>query len=77
MRLIDEAYLQTHKVHGIINNVEGDFVSGAAIAHAPTVDAESVTRCRNCHNAITVDCVLYCTHWRMNTSDDGYCYEGF
>lgn len=43
----------------------------------PTVDAEPVTRCANCHNAITIDCVLYCTHWRMNTSDDGYCHEGF
>lgn len=43
----------------------------------PTVDAEPVTRCRNCYNAITIDCVLYCTHWRMNTFDDGYCHEGF
>lgn len=42
MRLIDEEYLQTHKVHGVINNVEGDFVSGATIAHAPTIDAEPV-----------------------------------
>lgn len=42
MRLIDEEYLQAHKVHGVINNVEGDFVSGATIAHAPTVDAEPV-----------------------------------
>lgn len=43
----------------------------------PTIDAEPVTRCRNCYNAITVDCVLYCTHWRMNTFDDGYCHAGF
>lgn len=42
MRLIDEAYLQARKVHGVINNVEGDFVSGATIAHAPTVDVEPV-----------------------------------
>lgn len=42
----------------------------------PIVDAELVTRCRNCYNAITIDCVLYCAHWRMNTFDDGYCHEG-
>lgn len=42
MRLIDEAYLQMHKVHGIIDNIEGDFVSGATIARAPTIDAEPI-----------------------------------
>lgn len=50
---------------------------GDLIDKCPTIDAEPVTRCRNCHNAITIDCVLYCTHWRMNTFDDGYCHEGF
>ena len=48
MRLIDEAYLQARKVHGVINNVEGDFVSGATIAHAPTVDAIEVVKCKDC-----------------------------
>lgn len=42
MRLIDEAYLQMHKVHGTIGNIKGDFVSGVTIAHAPTIDAEPV-----------------------------------
>ena len=42
MRLIDEAYLQMYKVHGTIGNIEGDFVSGVTIAHAPTIDAEPV-----------------------------------
>lgn len=48
MRLIDETYLQARKVHGVINNVEGDFVSGATIAHAPTIDAVPVVRCKDC-----------------------------
>ena len=48
MRLIDEAYLQAHKVHGVIGNVEGDFVSGVTIAHAPTIDAVPVIRCKDC-----------------------------
>lgn len=42
MRLIDEAYLQAHKIYGTINNIEGDFVSGVTIAHAPTIDAEPI-----------------------------------
>ena len=48
MRLIDEAYLQAHKVHGVIGNVEGDFVSDVIIAHAPTIDAVPVIRCKDC-----------------------------
>ncbi len=47
-RLIDEDYLKARKVYGVINNVEGDFVSGATIAHAPTVDAVEVVRCKDC-----------------------------
>lgn len=56
MRLIDEAYLQAHKVHGIIGNVEGDFVSGATIAHAPTVDAVKVVKCKDCKHLFGTLC---------------------
>ena len=66
VRLIDEAYLQAHKVHGVINNVEGDFVSGATIAHAPAVDAVRVVKCKDCkwHRD------MWCWSLQMKTPDD-------
>lgn len=66
MRLIDEAYLQARKVHGVINNVEGDFVSGATIAHAPTVDAVKVVKCKDC----TWHRDMWCWALQMKTPDD-------
>lgn len=66
MRLIDEAYLQACKVHGVINNVEGDFVSGVTIAHAPTVDAVKVVRCKDC----TWHRDMWCWALQMKTPDD-------
>lgn len=79
-RLIDEAYLQAHKVHGVINNVEGDFVSGATIAHAPTVDAVSVVRCKACRYRGMIYCPA--VHETIGnglidyTSDEAYCWRG-
>lgn len=66
MRLIDEAYLQARKVHGVINNVEGDFVSGATIAHAPTVDAVKVVKCKDCKWYRD----MWCWALQMKTPDD-------
>lgn len=80
MRLIDEAYLQAHKVHGVINNVEGDFVSGATIAHAPTVDAVKVVKCKDCRYRGMIYCPA--VHETMGnglvdyTSDEAYCWRG-
>lgn len=80
MRLIDEAYLQAHKVHGVINNIEGDFVSGATIAHAPTVDAIEVVRCKNCRYRGTIICPM--VHETLGNGlndysiDNGYCFRG-
>ena len=80
MRLIDEAYLQAHKVHGVINNVEGDFVSSATIAHAPTVDAIEVVRCKNCRHRGTIICPM--VHETLGNGlndysiDNGYCFRG-
>lgn len=71
MRLIDADALNARLSH------DGTpYFTVCDIDNAPTIDAEPVTRCANCHNAITIDCVLYCTHWRMNTFDDGYCHAG-
>lgn len=47
------------------------------IYNAPTIDAEPVARCKGCYNAIAIDGAIYCTHWRMNTFEDGYCHAGF
>lgn len=80
MRLIDEEYLQSHKVYGVINNVEGDFVSGATIAHAPTIDAVKVVRCKDCCYRGTIICPMI--HETLGnglidyTIDDGYCNRG-
>jgi hypothetical protein len=83
-RLIDADWVLSHLKPYAPSDEEWSITGGTALRlihnavdNVPTIDAEPVTRCRNCYNAITIDCVLYCTHWRMNTFDDGYCHEGF
>jgi hypothetical protein len=35
-----------------------------------------IPHCQDCSNCITVDGVLYCTHWERNTTEGGFCHEG-
>lgn len=79
MRLIDEAYLQAHKVHGVIGNVEGDFVSGVTIAHAPTIDAVPVVRCKDCkYYSIRAygRVVCWCSRHGIVVEDMDFCSRG-
>lgn len=46
------------------------------IEDAPTVDAEIVVRCKDCYQSVVIGDVLYCTYWRKNTDENGYCHEG-
>lgn len=42
----------------------------------PAVDAEVVVRCKDCYQSVVIGDVLYCTYWRKNTDENGYCHEG-
>lgn len=46
------------------------------VEDAPTVDAEDVVRCKDCYQSVVIGDVLYCTYWRKNTDENGYCHEG-
>lgn len=43
---------------------------------AAATDAESVVRCKRCYYAERIDDILYCSFWRRNTEEDGYCHNG-
>ena len=47
-----------------------------ALQDTPTVDAEVVVRCKDCYQSVVIGNVLYCTYWRKNTDENGYCHEG-
>lgn len=46
------------------------------VSKAPAVDAEAVTRCKNCYYSVVIKDILYCTFWSKNTDENGYCHEG-
>lgn len=59
MRLIDADELLKYKVQGEIGNVSGDFIPGYAIDNAPTVDAISVVRCKDCNYYVDGCCIIH------------------
>lgn len=46
------------------------------IRSAPVADVVEVTRCKDCYQSLVIEDVLYCTYWRKNTDENGYCHEG-
>lgn len=59
MRLIDADELLKYKVQGEIGNVSGDFIPGYAIDNAPTVDAISVVKCKDCKYYVYGCCIIH------------------
>lgn len=59
MRLIDADELLKYKVQGEIGNVSGDFIPGYAIDNAPTVNAISVVRCKDCKYYVYGCCIIH------------------
>lgn len=48
----------------------------AEIHYMPAADVEEVVRCKDCYQSEEIGDVLYCTYWRKNTDENGYCHEG-
>lgn len=48
----------------------------AAINAIPAADVVEVVRCKDCYQSAVIGDVLYCTYWRKNTDENGYCHEG-
>lgn len=71
MRLIDADALENQ--FGIS---DADLLALDEIRHAPIVDAEVVVRCKDCYQSAVINDVFYCTYWRKNTDENGYCHEG-
>ena len=46
------------------------------IKEIPAADVVEVTRCKDCYQSLVIEDVLYCTYWRKNTDENGYCHEG-
>ena len=46
------------------------------LADIPATDVMEVVRCKDCYQSAVIGDVLYCTYWRKNTDENGYCHEG-
>lgn len=75
MRLIDANALKDLRDRCILGEVKFDDEYDM-IDKCPTVDAEDVVRCKDCYQSEVIGNVLYCTYWRKNTDENGYCHEG-
>ena len=42
----------------------------------PAADVAEVVRCKDCYQSAVINDVFYCTYWRKNTDENGYCHEG-
>lgn len=77
MRLIDgDALWEKLDDEPWFDNADRDEVALPIVDVAPTVDAEVVVRCKDCYQSVVIGNVLYCTYWRKNTDENGYCHEG-
>lgn len=83
MRLIDADELLKYKVQGEIGNVSGDFIPGYAIDNAPTVDAISVVRCKDCKYYVYGCCIIHSEEpdvfspgYSFNPEPDDFCSYG-
>lgn len=83
MRLIDADELLKYKVQGEIGNVSGDFIPGYAIDNAPTVDAISVVRCKDCKYYVYGCCIIHSEEpdvfspgYSFNPEPDDFCSCG-
>lgn len=77
MRLIDgDALWEKLDDEPWFDNADRDEVALPIVNAAPTVDAEVVVRCKDCYQSVVIGNVLYCTYWRKNTDENGYCHEG-
>nr|DAR47084.1 MAG TPA: baseplate protein [Caudoviricetes sp.] len=77
MRLIDgDALWEKLDDEPWFDNADRDEVALPIVSAAPTVDAEVVVRCKDCYQSVVIGNVLYCTYWRKNTDENGYCHEG-
>ena len=83
MRLIDADELLKYKVQGEIGNVSGDFIPGYAIDNAPTVDAISVVKCKDCKYYVYGCCIIHSEEpdvfspgYSFNPEPDYFCGYG-
>ena len=83
MRLIDADELLKYKVQGEIGNVSGDFIPGYAIDNAPTVDAISVVKCKDCKYYVYGCCIIHSEEpdvfspgYSFNPEPDDFCSYG-
>ncbi len=79
--LFDTEFKETRKLilageTHLDNLAEGFTEAGRVIRAMPTVDAEVVVRCKDCYQSAVINDVFYCTYWRKNTDENGYCHEG-
>lgn len=75
MRLIDANELKKLRDKYIRGEIHFDDECDL-VDKCPTVDAEVVVRCKDCYQSVVIGNVLYCTYWRKNTDENGYCHEG-